>query len=59
MDQTEAESLALAFLVGLLANPMTSTISIKENVEEAFHYVDEFSRQAKERAAKFQEGQGA
>lgn len=59
MDKEDINALASMLLVGLLANPMTSTTSIQENVAEAFHYADEFARQAKERAAKFQEGQGA
>lgn len=51
MDNEDITSMASAFLIGLLANQMTSTTSIQENVEEAFAYADEFARQAKLRAA--------
>lgn len=51
MDNEDIDAMASVILVGLLANPMTSTTSIQENVEEAFAYADEFARQAKLRAA--------
>lgn len=58
MDPQDIEAMASVILVGLLANPMTSTTSITENVAEAFNYADEFARQARIRAAASGEARG-